>query len=195
VDTFTGLTAPQTLNITDTVNDRTINRNRLYGPGQKGIRVIEGLNIDLPSTLGWAYGIGSPNTVGNIDIFTQRIITYITGLITDGGTSLVKYSTFVNGAWTTPVQVLDGNPASTDVRNFILSKSMQFYVGMEVAHSLDITPTTQGTRQVSYGYHYAPFTGDCVDQAITTKIKSGFNTFYIPSACGGTDQAQFLITP
>jgi hypothetical protein len=186
VDNFTSVTPSQILNITDSVTDAVVNANRVYGAAQKGMRVMEGLNVDLPSTLGWAYGIGSPNQAGNVILFAQRIINYITSLIPIGST--LKYSTasLVNGAWTwsTPI-VVD--------QNFILSKAFQFYTGMEVFHSLDLTPDVQGTSKTSYGHHFAPGTGDCLDQAITTTSKSGTVTFYIPSLCGSADQSQFLV--
>jgi hypothetical protein len=204
VDNFTTLTPPQTLNITDAVADRTVNANRLYGSVQKGLRVMEGLNVDLPSTLGWAFGIGSPNEAGNVIVFSQRIINYITTTLI-GVAPTLKYSTasLVNGAWTwsTPILVPDGDPtisqdgvaANPGVRNFILSKAFQFYTAMEVGHSLDLTPDVQGTSRTSYGHHVAPGTGDCLDQAITTTSKSGAVTFYIPSLCGSADQAQFIL--
>lgn len=205
VEGFVSLVPSQTLTVPATdPPDRTVNANRVYGPVQRGVRVMEGLNTESTSVLGWSYGVDSPNVAGNTLVFTQRILDYINGLIDDGGTSRLKYSTFVNGAWTTPTLAPDGdpttatgdgNPANQDVRNFILSKVMQFYVGMEVGHSVDLTPTVQGTNKTSYGYHYAPFTGDCLDQAITNKVKSGFNTFYIPSLCSSTDLSQFLISP
>lgn len=198
VESFGSLVPPQTLtvNVTDPP-DRTVNRNRRYGLVQRGVRVMEGLNTASASTLGWAYGVGSPNEVGNIDVFTQRIINHFNGLFDDGAGALVRYSTFVNGDWTTPTLVGDGIPgvAGSDVRNFIISKAIQFYLGMEVGHTLELTPTVMGTQKTSYGYHYAPFTGDCLDQAIETKVKSGFNTFWIPSLCGSTDQSEFLINP
>lgn len=198
VESFGSLVPPQTLtvNVTDPP-DRTVNRNRRYGLVQRGVRVMEGLNTASASTLGWAYGVGSPNEVGNIDVFTQRIINHFNGLFDDGAGALVRYSTFVNGDWTTPTLVGDGVPgvAGSDVRNFIISKAIQFYLGMEVGHTLELTPTVMGTQKTSYGYHYAPFTGDCLDQAIETKVKSGFNTFWIPSLCGSTDQSEFLINP
>jgi hypothetical protein len=150
---------------------------------------MEGLNVDLPSTLGWAFGIGSPNVAGNVIVFSQRIINYITTSLIGSATTL-KYSTasFVNGSWTwsTPTSVPDG-------ANFILSKAFQFYTGMEVLHSLDLTPDLQGTSRTSYGHHFAPGTGDCLDQAITATSKSGTVTFYIPSLCGSADQAQAIV--
>jgi hypothetical protein len=189
LDRFTSLTPPQTLNITDSVADRTVNANRLYGSLQRGLRVMEGLNVESPSLLGWAFGIGSPNEAGNVIVFSQRIINYITTTLIGTATTL-KYSTasLVNGAWTwsTPIVVPDG-------RNFILSKAFQFYTAMEVGHSLDLTPGVQGTSRTSYGHHVAPGTGDCLDQAITTTSKSGAVTFYIPSLCGSADQAQFIL--
>ena len=105
-----------------------------------------------------------------------------------GSATTLKYSTasFVNGAWTwnTPTTL------GSDGRNFVLSKAFQFYTGMEVLHSLDLTPDVQGTSRTSYGHHFAPGTGDCLDQAITTTSKSGTVTFSIPSLCGSADQAQ-----
>jgi hypothetical protein len=204
VDNFTSVTPSQTLNITDFVADRTVNANRLYGSVQRGLRVMEGLNVDAPSTLGWAFGIGSPNEAGNVIVFSQRIINYITTTLIGSATTL-KYSTasLVNGVWTwsTPILVPDGDPtisqdgvaANPGIRNFILSKAFQFYTAMEVGHSLDLTPGVQGTSRASYGHHVAPGTGDCLDQAITTTSKSGTVTFYIPSLCGSADQAQFIL--
>ena len=97
-----------------------------------------------------------------------------------GGEWLVK------GAWTwSPPLIVD--------RNFILSKAFQFYTGHEIHHSLDLTPGVQGTNRTTYGHHFAPGTGDCLDQAITTTSKGGTVTFYIPSLCGTADQTQFLI--
>ena len=187
VDNFTSVTPSQTLNVTDFVTDRTVNANRIYGSVQKGMRVMEGLNVDSPSTLGWAYGIGSPNDAGNVILFSQRIINYITTTLIGSATTL-KYSTasLVNGSWTwsTPTTLgLDGP-------NLILSKAFQFYAAMEVHHSLNLTPDLQGTSRTSYGHHFAPGTGDCLDQAITATSKSGVVTFSIPSLCGNVDQSQ-----
>ena len=204
-DQFISIVPAQTLTIGDTVADRTMNPNRVYGLAQKGVRVMEGLNTDSPSILGYSFGVASPNQAGNVIVFTQRIINYITGTLIGTATSL-KYSTasIVNGAWTwsTAITVPDGDPTTTsgdgvatnaDVRNFIISKALQFYVAMEVHHSLDLTPDIQGTSRTSYGHHFAPGTGDCLDQAITTTAKSGVVTFYIPSLCGSADQASFVI--
>ena len=186
VDNFLNVTPPQILNVSDDVSDRVVNVNRLYGPPQKGIRVIECLDQSSPSVLGWAFGVGSPNAVGNVIVYTQRIVTYINGLLTQGGT--VQYSTFANGVWTAP-RIPSGT--SADVQNFVISKAIQFYLGMETGHSLDLTPTVMTSGKNNFGFHYAPGSGDCLDQTATNKFKNGVNTFYIPSSCGASDQSEF----
>jgi len=186
VDKFGSLIPAQTLNITDSVNDRVVNPNRIYGSAQKGIRVIEGLNTNSSSVLGWSFGVASPNQAGNVVVFTQRIISYLDSLIATGTTIQYSTASVVNGAWTwKPPVIVD--------RNFLLSKAFQFYTGHEIHHSLSLTPQVQGTSKVSYGNHWAPGTGDCVDQAITTTSKNGTVTFYIPSVCGTVDEGQFAI--
>jgi hypothetical protein len=203
VDNFVSLVPAQTLSITDTATDRTVNANRLYGPPQKGVRIMEGLNTSSSSVLGWSFGKSSPNEAGNVVVFAQRVINYLEGLMV--GATTLRYSTasLVNGAWTwsTPIPAPDGDPAvaqdgvatNPGVRNFILSRAFQFYTGHEIHHSLDLTPEVQGTNRTTYGYHFAPGTGDCLDQAITVTSKSGTVTFNIPSGCGTVDQAQFVI--
>jgi len=188
VDKFLSLVPAQTLTVSDSVTDRTVNPNRLYGPAQKGVRLMEGLNTNSSSVLGWSFGVASPNEAGNVVVFTQRIINYLNGLMNATGITTFKYSTasLVNGAWTW------SSPATVD-RNYILSKAFQFYTGHEIHHSLDLTPGVQGTAKTTYGNHFAPGTGDCLDQAITTTSKSATVTFYIPSLCGSADQTQFII--
>jgi hypothetical protein len=198
VDKFASLLPAQTLNITDSTNDRVVNPNRIYclPPGspspcspstsQKGIRVMEGLNTNSSSVLGWSFGVASPNQAGNVVVFTQRIISYLDSLIATNTTINYSTASLVNGVWTwsTPVTVN---------RDFLLSKAFQFYTGHEIHHSLSLTPQVQGTNKVTYGNHWAPGTGDCLDQAITTTSKNGTVTFYIPSICGTVDEASFII--
>ena len=206
VDSFVSLVPAQTLIVSDSVNDRTVNVNRLYGAAQRGVRVMEGLNTNSSSVLGWSFGVASPNQsgAGNTVVFTQRIINYITSLV--GTSTTLKYSTadLINGVWTwrTPILIPDGDPTTTsgdgaaanpDVRNFAISKALQFYTAMEILHSTDLTPDVLGTSRTSYGHHFGPGTGDCLDQAITTTTKSGVATFYVPSLCGGADQQDFLL--
>jgi hypothetical protein len=187
VDKFVSFVPAQTLNVSDSISDRVVNINGVYGLPQKGIRVMEGLNTNALSLLGWSFGVASPNQAGNVIVYTQRIITFIDSLL-PVGTTTIKYSTasFVNGVWTW------STPATVN-RDFILSKAFQFYTGHEIHHSLSLTPQVQSTSKVSYGNHWAPGTGDCMDQAITTTSKSGTVTFYIPATCGTIDEAQFII--
>jgi hypothetical protein len=121
------------------------------------------------------------------------------------GATTFRYSTasLSNGvwSWSSPIPVPDGDPTinqdgvatNPGVRDFILSKAFQFYTGHEIHHSLDLTPQVQGTNKTTYGHHFAPGTGDCLDQAITVTSKSGTVTFNIPGLCGTADQAQFVI--
>lgn len=207
VDNFTSLTGTTTLSVGDFVSDRTVNPNRVYGAVQKGLRVIESLATTSPSTLGWSYGTGSPNSVGNLGnviVYTQNIITYFTTNLIGTATTL-NYSTasLVGGVltWSSATLVPDGDPmiaqdgvaTNLGVRNFIISKAMQFYTAMEVGHSLNLTPGVQGTTKTTYGHHLAPSTGDCLDKEITTTPKGGTVTFNIPSLCGSADQGAFLL--
>ena len=202
VDNFVSLVPAQTLSISDTGQDRTVNGNRLYGLRQKGVRVMEGLNTNSSSVSGGR----SAN---------PRQTRPATSSCSHSGSSLhrepdrrgndVRYSTasLVNGAWSwsAPIPAPDGDPTiaqdgvatNPGVRDFILSKAFQFYTGHEIHHSLDLTPEVQGTNRTTYGYHFAPGTGDCLDQAITVTSKGGTVTFNIPGLCGVADQAQFVI--
>ena len=67
---------------------------------------MEALNTDSSSVLGWSFGVASPNEAGNVAVFTQRIINYITSLF--AGATTLKYSTasLVNGAWTWSTPIL-----------------------------------------------------------------------------------------
>ncbi len=194
VDKFDSLVPPQTFNSTDSVSDRIVNPNRLYGAPQKGVRLLGCQDTSNADRLGWSYGTGSPNSVGdlgNIIVYTQRIVNNVAGFLAAGGT--VKYSTFVNGAWSTPTLVLNGSSANPDVADFLISKVIQYVVAMEIGHVLFLTPTVMGTHKTSFGTHYCPGCGDALDQTFTNKNKSGVNTFSIPSIYGGADRKDFLI--
>jgi hypothetical protein len=57
VDNFVSLVPSQILNISDGVTDRIDQPpTRLYGAAQKGVRVMEGLNVNAPPCSVWSFG-------------------------------------------------------------------------------------------------------------------------------------------
>jgi hypothetical protein len=180
--------------------DRQINPNAVYfsvdSSGnkaatavQRGLRVIECVDATTsPSLLGFA-SLGSPNGPDNAIIFSQRIVNYfITSLgatCATPTTPCLSYSTFQNGAWTTPVAI---SPQS------LFAVAFAFYVGMEVGHTIQLTPTIEGGQKTSYGYHHAPGTGSNLDEAITNKVsnKTG-NTFYVPQIYNTSDLTNYKV--
>lgn len=183
---------PQT---TAPADDRQINKNAVYpvldtvigNTIQRGVRITECLDESVSSPLGVA-GRGSPNHDVEVLLFTTRIVNSMNNAISAGGTKLLKYSTYLNGAWQTPASL--GAP-SLSANNFLISRAMLFYLAMEVGHSVRLTPTVISTNKATYGYHYAPNSGDNLDQAIQTKVSSQANTFWIPSIFNTTGQGQF----
>ena len=173
-------------------DDRQINKNALYPVTdvltglkiQKGVRITECIDASSTSPVGSA-GWGTPNGPDNALIYTQRIVNYVNSLI--GSSTQLTFSTFVNGAWSTP---------STTNANALITKTIEFYLGMEIGHAVELTPTVEGIRTTSYGYHHAPGTGSNMDQTVTNKLstKSGSgNTFYIPSLYNSGDQSNFKL--
>ena len=188
------------LTTTAPADDRVINQNAVFPigvtnastgrPMQKGLRLTECVDTSLSSPFGVA-GLGSPNGPDNALIYTARIQNYINNMIT-GGNKPVRYLAFQNGSWA--LLYTGANPATQDDRNKIISKAIQFYISMEMGHSVSLTPSLEGTNRTSYGYHHAPGTGSNLDQTITTKLdKSGFNNFYIPLFYNSGDQASFQL--
>ncbi len=175
--------------------DRWVTPNRIYTtdslgnplPTQKGLRIIECLDVSALTPLGLA-SLGSPNGPDNSIIFTQRIVNYLIGTLGATCTTVpCLYSTFQSGAWTTPVAI-----------NFtdLIARATEFYLAMEIGHSIQLTPTVEGTSRTSYGYHHAPGTGSNLDQAITNKLstKGGTNNiFYIPMLYNATDLQNYKL--
>lgn len=191
-------------------DDRQINPNAIYRPYiQKGLRIIECLEPNYKSPLAVA-PYGSPNdAIGNAVLYTNRIVNYIDGMIATADQikippsspnppeiKTLTYSSHPKG-WTKPcAYILEINTAPCPTtgtrvdRNYIVSKTIQFILAMEVGHWVHLTATSS----TSYGVHYAPKHGDNLDQAITNKVTKLYgNTFYIPSVYNTTDQAKFLI--
>lgn len=172
--------------------DRQVNANALFPvidtvtglKIQKGLRIIECLDTSLSSPLGIA-SLGSPNGGDNAVIFTQRIVSYIDNTLgaSSGPLSYATYSTTGTVSAVTSITHTD-----------LMAKAMEYYLAMEVGHSVNLTPTIEGTKTTSYGYHHAPGTGSNLDQALTNKLSSKTgNTFYIPSVYNSADQSNFKL--
>jgi len=203
VDNFVSFTVANGITLTagGAASDRQININAVYPvldtttntTIQKGVRIIECLDASKTSPLGLAGANGTPNGgAGYAILYTQRIVNYITSLL--GGT--LQYSNFVNGQWTTPVQFYFDPNAGTSLPidgAFLKSKAVQYYLAMEIGHSIKLTPAVEGTKSTTYGYHHAPGTGTNLDQTFNRIVKGANNTFYIPSLYGSNDQANFKL--
>jgi len=194
VDNFVNYTDLDSLQVSDSVSDRVVNVNRIYGGPQKGIRVIECLDTSATSPYGYALGgTGSPNIIGNVVIYTQRAVNKINSLISSGAPRTVQYSpmtTYDSRAKDWLPKTVIGDPSLTSVQDFIISKALLFYVGMEGGHSINLN------LSASSNPHFPSGSGDALDQGIQVKVDSkttGFNTFYIPAAYGTADQSQLLI--
>ena len=199
VDKFVAYTEAGSLQLapTDSASDRVVNANRIYGPAQKGLRVIECIDdVGSTSLFGWAIGgTGSPNTIGNVVVYTKRIVDRINLLISNGAPRKVQYSpmlTYDSGAkdWSPKTLVLDGLPTNQSVKDFVISKALLFYVGMEVGHSIALNVNAASNP------HFPTGTGDALDQGINVKVGSkttDFNTFYIPTLYRDSDQTLLLI--
>jgi hypothetical protein len=186
-------------------DDRRINKNAVFpqgtpnpivanGPIHRGLRGTECLDISATGPLGTTgLGGGGPDGPDSSLVYTQRIVNYIDTLIDNGTVNGVpralRVFTFQNGSWVQKTKT-DG---TTD-RDFVKSQAMKFYLAHELSHGLQLTPTVEGTKTTSYGYHHAPGTGSVQDQTIVQKIDrsaSGFNSFYIPSIYNGADQSSY----
>lgn len=154
---------------------------------QKGVRIIECLDTSAPSLLGFA-SLGSPNGNDNAIFFSQRVVDYFTNTLgavcATPTTACLSYSTFQNGAWTTPVAI---SPLE------LTAAAFAFYIAHELGHTWGpLTAAEEGGRRVSYGYHHAPGTGSNIDQSITNKVsnKTG-NTFWIPTLYNFSDLGSY----
>jgi hypothetical protein len=187
------------------ISDRQINRNALYpivdaATGrrvQKGLRIVECLDASTLTTLGFA-SIGNLNGVGaghgNAVIYSQRVAQYVTNLVVQGEGRALRYFGFASGSWI--ALFTSGRPPGQPDIDLVVSKALQFYTSMEGGHAGRLTPTVEGTRRTSYGYHHAPGTGSNLDQSIINtrdKSTSGFNSFYIPLFYNGSDLSNFRL--
>jgi hypothetical protein len=171
------------------ISDRRVNANAVYplrdlGTGrylQKGLRMTECLDptmqADLAQTILGSAGLGTANGPDNALIYTQRIINWVNAKL---GATVPRLSRYANGSWTS---------AATTTKEEIYKAMMQYIVAMEIGHSVALTPTIEGTRKTSYGYHHAPGTGSNMD--VQANYSSG--TFSIPSLFSTTNQASFKV--
>lgn len=174
------------------VFDRRVNLNAVYPVRdvitglyvQKGLRVTECVDsimpADLATTVMGSAGLGSANGPDNALIYTDRIIRWVNAKCTGSCNSSPRISTYTGGAWAT---------AATTNISTIHTKMIQYIVAMEIGHSVKLTPTVEGSRKTSYGYHHAPGTGTNMD------VQANFSspTFSIPSLFSTPDQSSFKV--
>jgi hypothetical protein len=157
---------------------------------QKGIRLIECLDPtpetctrEKPCLLGWS---GWSPVAANAVVYTQRIVEHITKRVRAAKGVVLRASTF------DPALNMWG-PGEETTLDELISQVIQFYVAMEVGHSLGLTSSTQSQGKYNYSYHYAPHTGDNLDYAITSSRKKGELTFFIPSHYNSNGHLKFQI--
>lgn len=142
------------------------------------------VRIERKSLLLGSAGIGSPNAGDNAIVFTQRIADSVNKAVAAGAGKTLAYQTFQGGKWVTPAST-----PSPVTSSFLIAKAIAFITAMEIGHSTQLTTAFSTT----YGYHYAPGSGDNLDQAIYTTISRTANTFRIPTLYGGTDLTTFSL--
>lgn len=167
-------------------DDRQINLNALYltynsilgSTYQKGLRITECLdNSDTSATpllgsAGWGPAYGPDNSVVN----TQRIKVYTEGQI---GSKAPYWDTYdLSGKLTSSAMSDSGD---------IVTRSIRFYLAMELGHSVRLTPTFDN------GYHHAPGAGSNMDQSIVTTSDASSITFHIPTLYIDNDQQNFRL--
>jgi hypothetical protein len=171
---------------------------------------------------GPAVEVGSPYDRMEITLFSQRLYNDFQVMLTKasskGVTSVystcalqgtcVYYQTYtISGTTVTattptnryapPNQAVNcppnaGSPCLTINRNFIASKQLQQVVAHEIGHGVSLIPKIQIT---TYGPHYAPATGDILDQRVVAKDSSKLNglLYSIPTVFGPKSDACFQI--
>ncbi len=179
-------------------DDRQINKNALFPKPdiftgstiQRGLRITECLApevVDPTHPILGSAGWGSANGPDNALIYTKRISDEIDRLIGLGGVRPLKLSP------------CDGSIPRATAREELISMTIRYILAMELGHAVRLTPTTEGTKQVSYSYHHAPGTCSNLDLELVNKVSSketgstAANTFYIPQVYNSNDQGSFRI--
>lgn len=193
----------------------------------KGIRIIECVDNAVFSPLGFALfppgtQVGHPNEDTNSILYTQRIWHDYERVLSTAGKNgapsafkncalavsptCVFYQTYEHGfanngspktTTTTPVKTYTKAEETTvrNVdRNYIVSKYIQYLLAMEVGHSVALVPEIQIAE---YGAHFAPGSGDNLDQRIVVKdsSKTGGVIYTIPSAYSAKSNNCFQLKP
>ena len=141
---------------------------------------------------------GTTSAYQSCALTTQTCVyyqTYINGFSSNGTPTVTK---------TTPTRTYTpasgsacpggATPPCTVDRNYITSKYIQYVTAMEVAHDVSLIPVLQITQ---YGAHYAPGTGDNLDQQIVAKDSKTLSgvVFSIPSSYSSKSNACFQLIP
>ncbi len=176
-------------------------RNAIGNPiKHKAVRIIECVDNFVFSPLGLAIfppgiQVGNPDLDTNSIVYTQRIwhdyerVLNIAG--SKGGTSQFKacaldpattcvyYQTYTPGftnngtptiTTTTPTKTFTLGGTTRNVnRDYIVSKYIQWVLAMEKGHSFALIPEIQIAE---YGPHFAPGSGDNLDQRVIVKDSS-----------------------
>jgi hypothetical protein len=224
-DRLNGLTVVYKTGTDGLVSDRQVNLNALKVLTdvtgnlikQKGVRIIECVDNVVNSPIGYAIfppgiSVGNPDQDTNSIVYTQRIwkdfeqvlnyasskgavSAYKTCALND---SCVYFQTYKFGfdSRGAPVTTYDPPTPLKVNRNFIVSKYIQYIIGMETGHSVALTPVLQIAQ---YGAHYAPGSGDNLDQRIlakdSTKVGTGGVIYYLPTMYGSKSNDCFQLKP
>jgi hypothetical protein len=193
----------------------------------KGIRIIECVDNAVFSPLGFALfppgtQVGHPDEDTNSILYTQRIWHDYERVLNTAGKNgapsvyrtcalaasptCVFYQTYEHGfanngtpkTTTTPPVKTYTKPGDPTVRNidrdYIVSKYIQYLLAMEAGHSVALVPEIQIAE---YGAHFAPGSGDNLDQRIVVKdsSKTGGVIYTIPSAYSAKSNNCFQLKP
>ena len=144
-------------------DDRVINKNKQYGPPQKAARTIESLDVTKSTPIG-SSSVGSPNSLNEAVIYTQRIVNFVTTSAPTTETRLY-YKTHDGVAWQPYVNTftVPGVAGAQPItRNYIISKLMQFVFAHETGgHDVNLTVTAS-----TIGFHDPTGTGGMLDNQI-----------------------------
>ena len=186
-------------------SDRQINkyavspvRNNSNNPTiQKGVRLIE-CQDTTPDVLGYA-NWGTPNKslsvganyAGNSTVFPERIRQDVQKNLANAGTRQIwwaKWDGTQKKPWVNQAQ-LKSNPPDQTTQDGLVTKQIQYLVGMELGHLVQLRPT------ILNSYHATTGSGSEMDATIqitkdSTDSPTNKMVFDIPTAFKTTDQVE-----